>query len=48
MKTKAEYVGISEVFKEVKIVYYLLCDFHIKEKLPRVVRKDNVGAIFTF
>jgi hypothetical protein len=44
--TEAEYVPISEAFKEVKFVYYLLCDLHIKVKLPIVVKTDNIGAIF--
>ena len=44
--TEAEYVAISEAVKEVKFVYYLLCDFHIKVKLPIVVKTDNIGAIF--
>jgi hypothetical protein len=44
--TEAEYVAISEAVKEVKFIYYLLNDFHIKVKLPIVVKTDNVGAIF--
>jgi Reverse transcriptase (RNA-dependent DNA polymerase)/gag-polypeptide of LTR copia-type/Zinc knuckle len=44
--TEAEYVAISEAVKEVKFVYYLLCDLHIKVKLPIVVKTDNIGAIF--
>jgi hypothetical protein len=44
--TEAEYVAISEAIKEVKFVYYLLSDLHIKVKLPIVVKTDNIGAIF--
>jgi hypothetical protein len=44
--TEAEYVAISEDVKEVKFVYYLLCDLHIKVKLPIVVKTDNIGANF--
>jgi hypothetical protein len=44
--TEAEYVAISEAFKEVKFIYYLLCDFHIKVNLPIIIKTDNIGAIF--
>jgi hypothetical protein len=45
--TKAEYVAISEAVKEVKFIYYLLFDFHIKVNLPIFIKTDNIGAIFT-
>jgi hypothetical protein len=45
LSTEAEYVAISEAFKQVKFVYYLLCDLHIKVNLPIVVRTNNIGAI---
>jgi hypothetical protein len=44
--TEAEYVAISEAVKEVKFIYHLLCDFHIKVKLPIIIKTDNIGAIF--
>jgi Reverse transcriptase (RNA-dependent DNA polymerase) len=44
--TEAEYVAISEAVKEVKFIYYLLRDFHIKVKLPIVIKTDNIGAMF--
>jgi hypothetical protein len=34
LSTESEYVAISESVKEVKFVYYLLCDLHIKVNLP--------------
>jgi hypothetical protein len=43
---EAEYVAISEDVKEVKFIYYLLCDFHIKVNLPIIIKTDNIGAIF--
>jgi hypothetical protein len=44
--TEAEYVAISEAVKELKLIYYLLSDLHIKVNLPIVVKTDNIGAIF--
>jgi hypothetical protein len=44
--TEAEYVVISEAVKELKFIYYLLSDPHIKVNLPIVVKKDNIKAIF--
>jgi hypothetical protein len=44
--TEAEYVAISEAIKELKFIYYLLSDLHIKVNLPIVVKMDNIGAIF--
>jgi hypothetical protein len=44
--TEAEYVAISKAVKEVEFIYYLLSDFHIKVKLPIVVKTDNIGAMF--
>jgi hypothetical protein len=46
LSTEAEYVAISEAIKEVKFIYYLLCDFQIKVNLPIIIKKDNIGAIF--
>jgi hypothetical protein len=42
--TGTNYVAISEA---VKFINYWLCVFHIKVKLPIVVKTDNIGAIFT-
>jgi hypothetical protein len=44
--TEVEYVAISKAIKELKFVYYLLSDLHIKVNLPIVVKTDNIGAIF--
>jgi hypothetical protein len=44
--TEAKYVAISEAVKELKFIYYLLSDLHIKVNLPIVVKTDNIGAIF--
>jgi hypothetical protein len=44
--TEAEYVAISEAIKELKFIYYLLCDLHIKLNLPIVVKTNKIGAIF--
>jgi hypothetical protein len=46
LSTEAEYVAISEAVKEVKLIYYLLCDFQIKVNLPIIIKTDNIGAIF--
>jgi hypothetical protein len=44
--TEAKYVAISKAVKELKLIYYLLSDLHIKFNLPIVVKTDNIGAIF--
>jgi hypothetical protein len=44
--TEAEYVAISEAVKELKFIYDLLSDVHIKVNLPIVMKTDNIGAIF--
>jgi hypothetical protein len=44
--TESEYVAISEAIKELKFIYYLLSDLHIKVDLPIVVKTDNIEAIF--
>jgi hypothetical protein len=46
LSTEAEYVAISEAVKELKFIFYLLSDLHIKVNLPIVVKTDNIGAIF--
>jgi hypothetical protein len=46
LSKEAKYVGISEAIKELKFIYYLLCDLHIKINLPILVKMDNIGAIF--
>jgi hypothetical protein len=40
--TEAEYVAISEAIKELKFIYYLLCDLHIKVNLPIVVNQTTL------
>jgi hypothetical protein len=44
--TEAKYVAISKSVKELKFIYYLLSDLHIKVNLPIVVKTDNIGTIF--
>jgi hypothetical protein len=44
--TEVKYVAISDAVKELKFIYYLLSDLHIKVNLPIVVKTDNIGAIF--
>jgi hypothetical protein len=46
LSTEPEYVAISEAVKELKFIYYLLCDLHIKVNLPMMLKTDNIGAIF--
>jgi hypothetical protein len=46
LSTEAEYVAIPEAVKELKFIYYLLNDLHIKVNLPIMVKTDNIGAIF--
>jgi hypothetical protein len=44
--TEAKYVAISEGVKELKFIYYLLSDLHIKVNLPIAVKTDNIEPIF--
>jgi hypothetical protein len=44
--TEAEYLLMSEAVKEIKFIYYLLCDIGIEVELPIIVKTDNVGAMF--
>ena len=44
--TGAEYVGVSEVVKEIKFLYQLLMSMGIKVPLPIKIKVDNVGAIW--
>jgi hypothetical protein len=37
LSTEAEYVAISDAVKELKFIYYLLSDLHIKVNLPVTV-----------
>jgi hypothetical protein len=48
LSTEAEYVAFSKAVKELKFIYYLLNDLHIKVNLHIVVKTDNIGAIFMF
>jgi hypothetical protein len=43
--TETEYVAISEDVKELKFMYYFLCDLHIKVNLTVVAKMDIIGAI---
>ena len=42
--TEAEYVAVSEVVKEIKVLYQMLRSMEIKVPLPVNVQVDNVGA----
>jgi hypothetical protein len=48
LRTEAKYVAISKAVKELKFIYYLLCDLHIKVNLPIVVKMENIGQILMF
>jgi hypothetical protein len=41
LSTEAEYIAISNAVKELKFIYYLLSDLHIKVNLPIVVKTDG-------
>ena len=43
--SEAEYVAVSEVVKEIKVLYKMLRSMEIKVPLPIKVQVDNVGAI---
>ena len=42
--TEAEYVAVSEVVKEIKVLYQMLHIIEIKVPMPIKVHVDNVGA----
>jgi hypothetical protein len=44
--TEAEYVAISEAIKELKFIYYLLNELHIKVKLPIVVKRTSLEQFY--
>ena len=44
--TEAEYVAVSRVVKEIKVLYQMLRSMEIKVPLPIKVQVDNVGAIW--
>jgi hypothetical protein len=44
--TEAEYVAMSKAVKEVNFIYYLLCDTVIEDKMPILVKTDNIGTMF--
>ena len=44
--TEAEYVAVSEVVKEIKVLYQMLTSMEIKVPPPIKVQVDNVGAIW--
>jgi hypothetical protein len=48
LSTEAEYVAISETVKDLKFIYYLLCDLHIKVNFPVVVKTDNIVSILNW
>jgi hypothetical protein len=45
-RSKAEYVAMSEAFKEIRFISFILKDIGIEVELPIVVKSDNVGALF--
>ena len=44
--TEEEYVAVSEVVKEIKVLYQMLRSMEIKGPLPIKVQVDNVGAVW--
>ena len=46
-RTEAEYVAVSEVVKEIKVLYQMLRSMEIKVPLPIMVQVDNVDAIWS-
>ena len=44
--TEAEYLAVSEVVKEIKVLYQMLRSMEIKVPHPIKVQVDNVGAIW--
>ena len=44
--TEAEYVAVSEVVKEIEVLYQMLRSMEIKVPLPIKDQVDNVGAIW--
>ena len=44
--TEAKYVAVSEVVKEIKVLYQMLRSMEIKVPLPIKVQVDNVCAIW--
>ena len=44
--TEAEYMALSEVVKELKLIVQLLQTMNIEVELPITVHVDNVGAIW--
>jgi hypothetical protein len=45
LSLETEYIAILEAVKELKFIYYLLSDLHIKVNLPIVVKTDNIEEI---
>ena len=43
--TEAEYVEVSEVFKEIKFLYQILRSMEVKVPLPIKAHVDNIGTI---
>jgi ketol-acid reductoisomerase len=44
--SEAEYVAMSEVVKEFKLIYYLLYYIGIEVDLPIILKTENFGAVF--
>ena len=44
--TEAEYVAVSEVVKEIQVLYQVVRSMEVKVPLPIKVHVDNVGAIW--
>lgn len=44
--SEAEYVGISEICKEILFTRQILYFFHIRVTYPIIIQVDNVGAIY--
>jgi hypothetical protein len=43
---KAEYVAMSKAAKEIRFIYFNLCDIGSEVELPIVVKTESVGAMF--
>jgi hypothetical protein len=42
---EAEYFAILHAVKEIKVIFFILCDIGMEVELPIVVKTDSVGAL---
>jgi hypothetical protein len=45
-RSEAEYIAVSESVKEIRFIYFILCDIGIEVELPIVAETGTVGAMF--